>query len=365
MNSAIIREYQKSIYDSLKEKGMFLELKYTSMTNWDYALYKACQNRQRYPNPRWDLICLWELIPFDSVSWSILYEVAYRNGYQELVTMIDQKWSVACQHQYQKRQYHPQGFVGACRGGQLNLVRTLLEDEESDQWLKPVRFAGGFYGACRGGHRETIDYLKSQLVKLNLEDDKVHIWLRGLRGACGGGHLEIVKELLAECYALVDKATLFLNYTTLKDMFSRACRGGNRILIEWLIEHYENRIPNLNHFGLEGACRAGHWDLFRLLLKREAGEPANYNNYDIYLRNACRGGHVEIAKLMMLSGATRLSLGMEEGCRSGHYEIVELMHTHGVPTCRNCWHSFEEHAITHRGIRKPDQGVLTRKYQIC
>lgn len=91
-----------------------------------------------------------------------------------------------------------------------------------------------------------------------------------------------------------------------------------------------NFIPDeeiLNQ-GLYKACKHGHIDVVRLLVKNGA------SSWDWGLVNACLSGDIVIVQLMIDLGARSWNSGLSQACLKGHKEIIKLMIEKGA----TCWH---------------------------
>jgi purine nucleoside permease len=102
-----------------------------------------------------------------------------------------------------------------------------------------------FLGACRGGHLD--------LANLMIANGATN-WDRGLREACRGGHLDLANLMIAN------------GATNWNRGLHGACRGGHRTLVACMI----GKGASTWNRGLWEACRHGHGDLVSLMIKKGA-----------------------------------------------------------------------------------------------
>ena len=77
--------------------------------------------------------------------------------------------------------------------------------------------------------------------------------------------------------------------------------------------------------GLYGACRGGHMDIVKLMIKQGAKSWMNQGLYE-----ACEGCHLDIVKLMIKSGAANCwNIGLHKACIGGNMDIIKLMIDNG------------------------------------
>lgn len=128
------------------------------------------------------------------------------NGYKQLIFQLDEKLSEeiidwkeinkSTKELYLKmKKYDLEMLVfDACKSGDLNLIKNLLEDKDLN--IDINCFDGSFlHAAAKSGHIKILQYL------LTSETLKEHIDIHSAQGlalknACENGHLEVVKYLL-------------------------------------------------------------------------------------------------------------------------------------------------------------------------
>ena len=128
------------------------------------------------------------------------------------------------------------GLYGACRGGNLDLIKLMMTKGAND-------WNGGLYSACQGGHKEIIELMIAK---------GAYDWNGGLYSACQGGHKEIVELMIAKG---ADDYNLY-----------GGCRGGHKDIVELMIL---KGAKNLND-GLYGACIGDSKELIKLMILKGA-----------------------------------------------------------------------------------------------
>ena len=167
------------------------------------------------------------------------------------------------------------------------------------------------------------------------------------------------EEIINEILLRVDRPTLYeVSYVcrqwyhlslkqvviiTTRKQFKRCCKQGDKLSI--VHATYE---ANWLNFGLYGACRGGHLELAKLLIRKGANDlnqafygacrSGNSSLIEIFqgascnkgLDGACYGGHLELAKSMISKGARDYDASLYYASRGGHLVLVELLISTGV-----------------------------------
>lgn len=270
------------------------------------------------------------------------------------------RWSLYWANQY---------LIGACKGGQLELVNTLI-DQNIPKWnwssiamsmackcanvnlVKLLIHRGatsydfGLYGACESGHRDMAELmikcgakqygfgLESACKGGKLEMVKFMIlcganFRGGLLTACRRGHLEIVKYLISLCSAAKTivraEAKTGVRANQLNQGLRAACRCGKLKIVEYLISCGANDWG----LGLNAACEGGHLTIVKLIMsKASVAERAQYINDGF--EKACFGGRKNTAKYMIKCGATNLNQGLLIACQLGNLKMVKYTIKYGA-----------------------------------
>ena len=123
-------------------------------------------------------------------------------------------------------------FLNACSQGNLDLVKDLLNSQESTCHIDfNDEGSQGFRVACQGGYLSVVQYL---LTATPLKEDKgIDTTIAaGFRSACETGSLEVVQYLVT----VEDKPW------NKEDGFFNACRYNHLELVEYLVFGYGIQI---------------------------------------------------------------------------------------------------------------------------
>lgn len=188
-------------------------------------------------------------------------------------------------------------LAGACRGGHVHLITSLLEKDKEYWDQKPFginHYTWPLNDACGGGHIEVAKLMINLGAELN---NFYH-----LSFACKSGNIELVKLLL--------ELNIFDEYS-----IQFACEYNHLDIIELLILKCNNNY----NYGLYGACKSGNL----LLIQRMIELGANDFNYGF--KGACSGGNLNLVKKMIEYGADDYNEGFINACTYGHDHIVEYL----------------------------------------
>lgn len=147
----------------------------------------------------------------------------------------------------------------------------------------------GFYYAGLNNNKKIIYLLlekQSDLAKKsthNRYESHVGDLLYLICGICEGGHLKLFKKLIKD--EIISKELLCRSKTRI---FECACRGGNKDMINFLIEY------NLHDWyqGFIAACRAGQFEIAKWIYKEANGNDVDYVN--IIFTHGARGGNLQL-----------------------------------------------------------------------
>ena len=91
-------------------------------------------------------------------------------------------------------------MLSSCQLGDLNAVKEILKSGNDHE--KDIDGSNGFMIACHGGHLNIVKYLVEMNYNINLKDNFGN---NGLMWACRGGHLNIVNYLVEMNYNINEK----------------------------------------------------------------------------------------------------------------------------------------------------------------
>jgi hypothetical protein len=187
-----------------------------------------------------------ELLSLSSIDCGKFMYDACRGGHRLIVDYIFKHASTIDSYS---------GLIGACRGGQYDLVVRMLS-------LGATPRFEGFMDACRGGHYEIVSLLKGD----------IDTCAGGLRASCRGGHRELVDLMLewgatdfsgglvSACYRgnhQIINLMLQLGAHDYDKGLVEACRGGHLDCVDWMLQL---GATDLNG-GIQGAYNHGHSEI--------------------------------------------------------------------------------------------------------
>ena len=215
-------------------------------------------------------------------------------------------------------------FAAVCQSGSLELVDLLLlhSDKICLNLTGDREGQSGFVEACRWGNVEVVKRLlevsEEKGIDLNVEDNEYGDYGEtGLTAACSEEGFEDHKEgCIAVVKLLVEASkTKKIDLSKCDRAFANACRSGSLELVDFLILH-SDKIP-LNIMALNPLI--------------EEGGPEEISGFV----DACRGGHVEVVKrLIQIAEERNIDLnarddegetGLTGACQDGHLNVVEIL----------------------------------------
>ncbi len=206
-------------------------------------------------------------------------------------------------------------FIGACKDGDLDIVRYLLTSSELEKHADIyARDNSGFQMACLHNHLEVVRYL---LTSTELKDHaNIHSNEdRGFCWACNNGHLEIVRYLLTS-----PELQEHVNIHAYDDRgFRWACSNGHLEIVRYLLtspELKEHANIHANSHPDEGglwaceesqdggfcwACEEGHLEIVCYLLTFSGIQYIDFQKTGFNLTWAICEKYDDIVKAMTLS----------------------------------------------------------------
>ncbi|XP_046554157.1 ankyrin-3-like isoform X2 [Haliotis rubra] len=257
-------------------------------------------------------------------------------------------------------QHQDTGLHDACKEGNLQRVRGILDqsiadiDKKGKDGMTPVMWA------ARRGHRDILDLLVKKDANLTLVDivsNNILHW------ACRGGNVSMVKHIISmktvDIKSKGRDGRTPLMYAARKgeykifqllvskgglpsqedhdgnNILQLACWGGSVKMVEYILKHKRVDINGRGQSGrtpLMAAAYQGHGKILDLLERRGADlNAADYAGNNA-LHSACLGGHVDIVRRVLeldkvdinsrgQCGRTPLMMA----ARMGDREIFELL----------------------------------------
>ncbi len=102
-----------------------------------------------------------------------------------------------------------------------------------------------------------------------------------------------------------------------------ACEGNHRKIIDYILDHHGHTGPDIN-YGLYGACLGNHILLVSKMISLGAG------NINEALKYACKSGSLELVKYLVAIGAEDTdNTCLRYACSSGSIEVVKFMTSRG------------------------------------
>lgn len=246
---------------------------------------------------------------------NVFIYMACKDGSPEVVKLLLRDCRVKL-----KRGRRPYAFDGACDSGNLNVLRVLLADSRSTDYLKTERPLER--AVCC-----PLDNVRQSVVDLLLEDERIDPSAdenKALQLACDFGDLRVIKQIVKhkrfrpgasrEHHCFLERAFERGDYKTMEAMLAyeftsrkcdnecilrMACATGNRSLVKELIEVHKCDPAAKRGQCLYLACKNGHADVARMLLTYESVRPRIENEESVELLAACEGGHAEVVRLLL------------------------------------------------------------------
>lgn len=279
-------------------------------TNLDRAFGTACK-RGYIDLVQWIIATYGEHIKHDNI-YSVRGHLftACRFGHQDIAKLIikngiqvafmlqgaygscDKNFMIGC------------ALEGACWYGDRDFVDWILKKAPSN--VNRVDFDRGLLGACAGGQMELV------LFMINLGANNFE---KSFLRSTAYGKFSITKLLTARVnLSLRDLNTALVN----------AIQGDNA----WLVDFCINRGANAWNSCLEVACTSGNIKFVTLILSK--GGDIN-NGLDA----ASRSGKIDII-LMMLNKGANPNYGLRGACVAGNSELVGMLVERGANNFEDC-----------------------------
>ncbi|XP_048242398.1 ankyrin-3-like isoform X2 [Haliotis rufescens] len=215
----------------------------------------------------------------------------------------------------------------ACARGHISIVRYLLSYEDININERTIHEETPVMMAAEAGHSDVYDHLVSEGADLSFTDDSDRDCLML---ACKGGNMSIVKQLLSlntfninrkdrlnrtpvmlaaeaghsDVYHLLvsEGADLSLTDYMDGDCLMLACEGGNMSIVKHLLSLKTfniNRRDSSESTPVMMAAKAGHSDVYHLLVSE--GADLSFTDYmdGDCLMLACEGGNMSIVKHLL------------------------------------------------------------------
>lgn len=138
----------------------------------------------------------------------------------------------------------------ACQSGDLKMVNLIVSRYPE---VYKSNLKSGFLGACRGGNRDVVDFMLKKSKAQHLTTS-TRVLNQGFRIACEKGHVELVRYLVS------------IGADDYNEALFHGCKSGNQELIDYLVSLGAN---NWNR-ALAGACKGGHLYLVKKFVDRGA-----------------------------------------------------------------------------------------------
>jgi ankyrin repeat protein len=155
----------------------------------------------------------------------------------------------------------------ACRSGDISIIQLMI-DNGADYWNY------GFWIACNDGNMHVVQYMI---------DKGADGWNGGLGHACYSGNMSIIQ-------LMIDKGANDWDYA-----FLQACAGGHVHIAKLMAPKIHKHTWTV---GLDKAWEYNHIAIAKYILIERAVDPNKG------LRIACKFSDIDLAKLMVLNGAT-------------------------------------------------------------
>ena len=194
-----------------------------------------------------------------------------------------------------QRRSHP--IHTACREGDLDQLRALVEQNGSDLDARDTYGRTAMHWACEEGHLEVLQYLIESGADIRIPDGVART---PMHWACFGGHLDCVRYLRkngAHINAIdcEQKTPLYLACTT----------NDNLDVVRYLTREGANihTKTKYQYTALQIAAKRGYLPIVQHLVK--CGAKINFENiyYHSPLTSACLNGHVHVAQYLIKKGA--------------------------------------------------------------
>jgi hypothetical protein len=190
-------------------------------------------------------------------------------------------------------------FVDTCFGGNMYLVKAMIEQRIKTKKYIINFLRNGFISACASGNIVCAKYLNDFMHrKVNVVSAK-------------------------------DKDTYF-------GCFMDACQYGFLDVIKFILQLTQFEQSDLNQ-GVMSACFREQIDTVSWLVKNV---PIDRERV---LHAACLCGNIKLVLLAIDNDVRTLNRGLDISCRLFHKDIIKLLIKRGANECSNCHKSMQEH----------------------
>jgi ankyrin repeat protein len=186
-----------------------------------------------------------------------------------------------------------EGLMLACRLGQVDVVRTLVDDWGVRQLNEPIKTA-----ACHG-------HLAVVALLLEKHPSEAH---RALGTAAEYGHLPIVQLMVSKGFKNIGWA------------LTRANAFNHENVVEYLIDAGAKTAAE----GLEDAAKKGNLSMVKLFVRK------GMKNLSGALIRACGAGRMEVAEYLYSQGAKNLNKCLLAACENKQPEMAEFVIAKGA-----------------------------------
>ncbi|XP_062601738.1 uncharacterized protein LOC134263416 [Saccostrea cucullata] len=238
-------------------------------------------------------------------------------------------------------------LIAACKCGYVSIVHHLLESgaEVNPKHEGYIPFHTPLTAACYHGHMNVVKKLLEAGADVNLHG----INYSSLSAACDNGHLDVVKELCKHGADINLQSKFYLHMT-----FSMKCRRNVRFNRIWrsrsrcrcykcyIQKHHQIRRDSLlavtNLMKSKDEKNLHFYCIPLIIASGELQKLYTIVNPDTILTpltTACRGGHIDLVKYLLKNGVDANSQDQNGtplivACREGHMNVVMELIEHGA-----------------------------------
>jgi hypothetical protein len=184
--------------------------------------------------------------------------------------------------------------------------------------LKPDDIFLGFLYACKGGSLHIIKWLYS-----NFEVDFDRQWDSPLLRAIEYGHVEVAKWL-------IEKSQEPVTPSRVKFLLEFACKHRNLSMVQWIFSLYENFGPNTAWYfsAFSYACKHQNIEIAQWLFSQ--GNIDIHRDCDAVFREACFVGNLELARwlcsLVDIDIHAVVDYAFRYACEARHLSIAKCLY---------------------------------------
>jgi hypothetical protein len=261
-----------------------------------------------------------------------------------------------------------QQFIEGCATGNLDAIHSFVDEffeclnlgvekafecGHKDVYLPlhlkfdAVDLQRGLNGACRGGQVELVKYL--------VESDVEYDLFQSLTEAFKGNNEDVIRTLID---IIMKKGQFNTFENTLYHLFLHACECGDISSAQRFVKMGAFDW-NMWNMALQSACRGGHkltvqyaldnkaydfdWGLFYAAL---GGFTSTVKSLLVVRHNSDINAYLEIMDLMVSQGAKNMELGLDNACVGGHVECVKFACDKGAKNLKECLELAKQHQHT-------------------